>query len=221
MDARRNAEQRLRDGLVTVGGAAVLMSLISAVTYPIAFGSGAVLRWYTGHNFRTVDAVVTVATGPVLFAAIWAGYGLITADRRGQRLRRGVRAQGRWRRWAELMPLVRTGRGTLILEVTTFGPPAGLRVRTWWTPDADLPDVPDRGPIAAPGQSPEADRLRHLYLDETAGTALLVGGVPIDVAAAESLAAAAAACRSAIPGLAVIVLPVLDAQPSERPDGSN
>ncbi len=215
---------RLSDTAATAFGVAAGISLVNAVTFPIAFGSGAALRWATGHDFSGVDTVVSIVAGPLVIAAGWVAC-LFSPHRLAiRRVRRTVRRQGRYRPWKPVRSAVRGGRGTLILEIVDFGPGIGLPVRAWWTPDAVLSLAPGEpfldGPQCAAGRSTFVDWCRSRYVDPVNGSAVLTRAVigVDDLWYPTSLDEVAARYRPLLPGAAIVVLPMPDPGESTRPD---
>jgi hypothetical protein len=64
-----------------------------------------------------------------------------------------MESRGRYIRWAELLPRLEAGAGTLIVDYGDNWP-----MRLWWTPD-DVLDI-------APFQPPEEGRLLYMLLGE-------------------------------------------------------
>ncbi len=206
--------ERCSGGVLTAAGFLCGTVIIAAVTAPIAFGSGAALRWATGHDFHKVDAVVTIVAGPVVLAIVWTAFGWATHPWADRGVRRAVRAQGRYRRWRHVLPAARAGRGTLILEIVRYGPGVGLPLRAWWTPDAVLSLAPGEpfvdGPQCAAGRSPFVDWCRSRYVDPLVGTALLTRAVIAvdDLWYPRSLDEVSARYRPLLPAVPIVVLPM-------------
>jgi len=101
-----------------------------------------------------------------------------------RRFRRRMRGRGRYIEWADLVPRIESGEGTVVFE-------QGLKlpVRAWWTPDDLLTSAPSPPPSEAElevltimrGHRPHAfvSWCHRRYTDEDRGAALLT--IPADM----------------------------------------
>lgn len=105
-------------------------------------------------------------------------------DHKERRFRRRMRGRGRYIEWADLVPRIESGEGTVVFE-------QGLKlpVRVWWTPDDLLASAPSPPPSEAELEVLTVMRgHRHhafvswchrQYTDEDRGAALLT--IPADM----------------------------------------
>ena len=139
------------------------------------------LPWYAWPlvpSFALVAFAIMLPLGLVVLLSIPVAGAMASLQAIGERrYRRRMAGRGRFSAWADLVPVLEAGQGTLIIEQANKCP-----VRVWWTPDDVLALAPCPPPAAeeldiSGCRSAEPHEFvawcHRRYLDEDAGSARL------------------------------------------------
>jgi hypothetical protein len=180
----------------------------------IAFGSGALLERITGINFFLADSIITLASPPLIFLLI--EYSRSRPGILARRFQEKMRLEGRFRSWAEVLPDLQAGTGTLIVEIINHGLRFGPVWRVWWTPDSVLDIAPASHAIDVSecklGENAFVDWCYGRYLREQKGSAVLTDcdiEPETDFIFLPDLGSKGDQFRKKFPDLAVVVLPLI------------
>lgn len=194
------------------------VGIATLVVGVVVFGLGRLLHAVTGHDFDVLDTWVTLVGGPALLCVVVVGYWVVLGGRADLRMRRQMRAAGRFRPWGDLRPHLSNGVGTLIVELLSCGSVYWVPWRLWWTPDDVLAlapsATPESGPFCHSGEQPFVDWCIERYLQRDVGTAVLtrsrIQANPDVMMFPERLDEVAIPLRQAFPALSIIVLPMAE-----------